>query len=308
MSGSSPENPVPELKNQKSLRALLRHANDHNLSKSHPDLYNYLYVDRFNSNIVSMQESEYKSRNSKLFTWKQITQYPERLQSPPSLTKKITKLNINFKSFMNNENEGSRISPPNVNQAGASNTEQTPSQAKVIKLHKKNLGETQKDFHSTFSGTFKTQELRSQTNTPVATPFEKVRKSYSLSKVQTDILHNGSPTTPVDNFQYMTNQFDRKNQTLNRILHKINTHEEMLDRQEVEEEIIHKLKYISKGAKLQKFLKPSTVIWDSAVALTPFLETASNSMIRGKPGISIIAKTPKEDGFYSQANSPSKTR
>ncbi len=55
----------------------------------------------------------------------------------------------------------------------------------------------------------------------------------------------------------MLNPFDRKNLPLNKALSQMNTDNELLNREEIEQETLSKIAYVSKHHKLRRILKPS---------------------------------------------------
>jgi len=81
----------------------------------------------------------------------------------------------------------------------------------------------------------------------------------------------------------MLNPFDRKNLPLNKALSQMNTDNELLNREEIEQETLSKIAYVSKHHKLRRILKPSLIF-----SLT---SDSKRKFFRDKPAKNCDSKT-----------------
>ena len=103
----------------------------------------------------------------------------------------------------------------------------------------------------------------------------KHKKSYSITKLQMGLLTNeASGPENVPNYEFMANQFDRKNFTVNKIISQINAQNERLDKADIKAETVRKLQYVTGNLKLQKVLKPSISI--SSFKTNQFFRNSNN--------------------------------
>jgi len=249
----------------KSLSTFLKSPNNQSVFKAQPELYAYLYVNKFNTTLQSMQENAYKSKNADLFTWKQTEKYQNKITSPPSIDKKMVQMSILVNAHQPKDLSSAVTEPglytqtaPDI-QGPRSLIAMDGSGSGVYQPRRKKLQKSQKKFYETASGTFKTQiKLDSHKFTLPTPPMTQREKTYSVMAVQRGLINDrDSPLHQVPNYQYMSNQFDRKNQTVNKIISKIHTKEDLLNREQVIEETLQKMEYVVKDIKLHKYLKPS---------------------------------------------------
>ena len=85
----------------------------------------------------------------------------------------------------------------------------------------------------------------------------KAKRAFSVTKLQTSLIAKSGSAPDIHNFQFMQDQFDRRNCQINRILSQIDPIEKHLDQETIKQETYRKIKLCTKDFKLHQFLKPS---------------------------------------------------
>lgn len=199
---------------------------------------------KFNADLLKALETDYKTKHSSLFTWRHNMSQQEYIRVPSS-TKKTVSQDIRLEDITDipgsPETVNSMSSPLN-RYANMRITDTCFNPFRNIEMRKR-------------------PKTRDITNEGLDDINGKHKKSYSITKLQMELLTNdASGPENVPNYEFMANQFDRKNFTVNKIISQINTQNERLDKDDIKAETVRKLQYVTGNIKLQKALKPSIPI------------------------------------------------
>jgi len=200
-------------------------------------------------------------RNNELYTWRQTIRLPQEVESTSAYLQKMSRDSSRGLSSSQKDEEKEDYDPYLINNLGPKNFKNNRTLSKgSIQSEKSIKGRQKKERElQAIAGTFPTEQkiekLDKEQKENQKLRHEK--KKFSLLKLQMEILANKEKISKVQNFDHMSNQFDRKNLTINKIIRQVKPNDDLLSPEDVKWLTVKKIQTAIGRIKLHKTLKPS---------------------------------------------------
>jgi len=221
----------------------------------------YMSTSSLSDETLKPYLNKFLMKNSELYTWRQTIHLPQELETSSYIQKLSRDSSRGLSTSRKEEREDyDPYMIGNMRQKGYKNN-RALSKESVQSEHSDNKSRQRKERElQTISSTFPTEQRinKLQKERKENLKLFQDKKKFSIIRLQMDLLSNNKDKTlEIQNLNHMSNHFDRKNLTINKIISQVKPNEDLMSPEEVKWLTVKKIQASIGNIKLHKTLKPS---------------------------------------------------